>query len=300
MDMRLRKVNPLICAFKEVLDVKKGLRLLLLTFFLLLTVSASLFAVVPGYEDSVSYKTIANYTLEFLEYYGVRGTGTFSIYEAPDYTDDEVIEQTLKGCWTMNETYIRRITHVNGIPIEQTKWAHYGGVIQHVGGNYEFPENLPEPQPVIEQKEVTVFIKGEQVSFPDQKPLIIRGRTMVPLRVIFEHHAVQAEVTWNEEERTVTATDRTGKTIVFRINEHNYRVQEKGQENQFKDTDVAPVIENGRTLLPLRALSESLDFKVDWLEQERKVEITEKAGKNRRLLSPEQWQVYLQKGGKTR
>ena len=279
--------------------MEKGLRLLLPTFFLLLTVSTSLFAVVPGYEDVKTQYDIGDFTLEFLHYDGRGGTGTFPIYSSSYYTDDEVIEQTLKGCWTTNQTYIRRITHVNGIPIEQTKWAHYGGVIQHVGGNYEFPENLPEPQPVVEQKEVTVFIKGEQVNFPDQKPLIIRGRTMVPLRVIFEHYAVQAEVTWNETERTVTAIDRTGKTIVFRINEHNYRVQEKGQENQFKHTDVAPVIENGRTLLPLRALSESLDFKVDWLEQERKVEITEKTGKNRSLLSRAQWQAYLEKGGKT-
>jgi hypothetical protein len=121
---------------------------------------------------------------------------------------------------------------------------------------------------------------------------------MVPLRVVFEHQDVQAEVKWSEVERTVTATDRTGKTIVFRINEGNYRVQEKGKEGQLKHTDVAPIIENGRTLLPLRALSESLDFQVDWIDQERKVEITEKEGKNRKLLSPQRWQQYLQKGGK--
>jgi len=51
-------------------------------------------------------------------------------------------------------------------------------------------------------------------------------------------------------------------------------------------------------LLPLRALSESLDFQVDWIDKERKVEITEKEGKNRKLLSPERWQEYLKKGGK--
>jgi hypothetical protein len=279
--------------------VKKDIRLILLIPLLLLAVSANVFALVPGYEDVKTQYKIADYTLEFLHYNGMGGTGTFDILNSSRYTDDEVIEQTLESCWTTNQTHIRRITHVNGIPIEETKWAQYGGIIQHVGGNYEFPKDPPEPQPVVEPKEVTVFINAEKVNFPDQRPLIIRGRTMVPLRVVFEHHAVQAEVTWDETERTVTATDRTGKTIVFRINEHNYRVQEKGKENQFKYTDVAPVIENDRTLLPLRALSESLDFKVDWIDQERKVEITEKPGKNRRLLSPEQWKAYLQKGGKS-
>ena len=278
--------------------MKKELRLILLTVVLLLIFSAGAFAVVPGYEDSVSYDVIANFTIEFLHYDGRRGIGTFDILNSAYYTDDEVIEQTLKSCWTTNQTYIHRITHVNGIPIEQTKWAKYGGVIQHVGGNYEFPDDPAKQAPVLEPQEVTVFINGKQVNFPDQKPIIIRGRTMVPLRVIFEHQDVQAEVKWNEVERTVTATDRTGKTIVFRINENNYRVQERGKEGQLKYTDVAPIIENGRTLLPLRALSESLDFQVDWIDKERKVEITEKEGKNRKLLSPERWQEYLKKGGK--
>ena len=275
--------------------MKKGLGVVMLTFVLLLTVSVGAFAVLPGYEDYKTQYKIADYTFEFLEYYGAGGTATFAIYNDPRYTEDEVIEITLESCWTMNEKHIYRITHVNGTPIEQTKWAKYGGVIQHVGGNFEFPDDSKEPG--LELKEVTVFINGEQVNFSDQKPIIIRGRTMVPMRAIFEHVDVQAEVKWNEVERTVTATDRSGKTIVFRINEENYRVQEKGKESDFKSTDVAPIIENGRTLLPLRALSESLDFKVDWVDKERKVEITEKEGKNRRLLSPERWQEYLKKGG---
>jgi hypothetical protein len=254
--------------------VKKNLGLILITVVLLLIFSAGAFAVVPGYEDVEKHYKIADFTLEFLEYYGEMGSGTFPIYNSTRYTDDEVIEQTLKGCWTTNQKHIRRITHVNGIPIEQTKWAKYGGIIQHKGGNFEFPDDSVKQEPIVEPQEVTVFINGEQVIFPDQKPIIIRGRTMVPLRVIFEHQDVQAEVKWNEVERTVTATDRTGKTIVFRINENNYRVQEKGKEGQIKYTDVAPIIENERTLLPLRALSESLDFQVDWIDKERKVEIT--------------------------
>jgi hypothetical protein len=278
--------------------VRKNLGLILLTFVLLLIFSVGAFAVLPGYEDVEKHYKIADYTLEFLHYDGRKGTGTFPIYNDTRYTDEEKIEFVLKGYQTTNLTYVHRITHVNGIPIEQTKWAKYGGVIQHVGGNYEYPDHPTKQEPVVEPQEVTVFINGEQVIFPDQKPIIIRGRTMVPLRVIFEHEYVQAEVKWNEAERTVTATDRTGKTIVFRINENNYRVQEKGKEGQIKYTDVAPIIENGRTLLPLRALSESLDFQVDWIDKERKVEITEKKGKDRKLLSPERWQEYLTKGGK--
>jgi len=68
-------------------------------------------------------------------------------------------------------------------------------------------------------------------------------------------------------------------------------------DEKIKHADVAPLIENNRTLLPLRALSESLDFQVDWVAEERKVEIKEKPGNKRKLLSPEEWAAYLHKGG---
>ena len=75
--------------------------LLLLAFILTMAGTAGVWGVVPGYEDVYSQYKIAEYTLEFLEYYGERGTGTFWIYNDSDYTNDEVIEQTLKSCWTM-------------------------------------------------------------------------------------------------------------------------------------------------------------------------------------------------------
>ncbi|MDD3833617.1 MAG: hypothetical protein PHR18_06925, partial [Oscillospiraceae bacterium] len=137
--------------------MRKIVILLLLAFILTMAGTAGVWGVVPGYENSISYKKIANYTLEFLHANGMGGTGTFSIYESSRYTDDEVIEQTLKSCWTMNEKEIRRITHVNGVPIENTKWAKYGGVIQHVGGNYQFPTEPVEPGEEPAATEVTVF-----------------------------------------------------------------------------------------------------------------------------------------------
>lgn len=39
------------------------------------------------------------------------------------------------------------------------------------------------------------------------------------------------------------------------------------------ETDVAPFIENGRTLVPIRIISETLGFKVDWFGEEEKVVI---------------------------
>ncbi|HPZ71888.1 MAG TPA: stalk domain-containing protein, partial [Peptococcaceae bacterium] len=83
-----------------------------------------------------------------------------------------------------------------------------------------------------------------------------------------------------------------------RIGEENYRVK-TGNKEELKQSDVAPLIQNSRTLLPLRALAESLDFKVDWIGEEKKVEIKEKPGTKRKLLSPEEWATFLKQGGNT-
>jgi hypothetical protein len=273
---------------------KSKVIILLLIVVLTSASSVEVWGELPGYENVVRSYKIADYTVEVRRPDGRQLIRTFPVYNSTIYTDDEMIEASLKSCWTMNESELYRITHVNGKPIEQTKWAKYGGVIQHIEGNFQFPDDPVQPTPVA--TEVTVFINGKQVEFPDQKAIIILGRTMVPMRAVFEHPDVQAEVIWNAEERTVTATDRSGKTMVFRIGENNYRVK-SGLKEELKYSDVAPIIQNNRALLPLRALSESLDFKVDWIGEEKKVEIKEKPGNKRKLLSSEEWAAYLKKGG---
>ena len=42
----------------------------------------------------------------------------------------------------------------------------------------------------------------------------------------------------------------------------------------FVETDVSPVITDGRTLLPVRAVCEALGAKVDWIEESQTVKIT--------------------------
>lgn len=144
-------------------------------------------------------------------------------------------------------------------------------------------------------RNISVYVCGHKVDFADQTPEIINDRVMVPLRAVFEHHNVQAEVQWDEQYQMVTATDRTFRIIVFRIGNKTYYVR-SNNNTKTKETDVAPIIKNGRTLLPLRALAESLDFEVNWIDGESKVEIKEKAGntsQDRKLMSPQAWQEYL-------
>lgn len=109
-----------------------------------------------------------------------------------------------------------------------------------------------------EPKTVTVKVDGVELKIEDQAPIIKDNRTLIPLRAIFE--ALDAEVLWDGETRTVTATK--GETSMeMKIGETTYKVN--GEE---KILDVASCIMNNRTLVPLRVVAESLGCSADFDE----------------------------------
>ncbi len=112
---------------------------------------------------------------------------------------------------------------------------------------------------------IPLYINGKRVNF-DQQPIIKDGRTLVPVRAIFE--AMGAVVGWDGETQTVVA-ERNGTIIKITIND----------TTMYKDDnpitiDVPAVIENSRTLVPARAISEAFGAEVTWDDNERAVNIT--------------------------
>jgi len=87
-------------------------------------------------------------------------------------------------------------------------------------------------------------------------PVVMNGRTLVPMRDIFE--ALNATVNWNAATRNITA--RRGTTDVWlQIGNRTARVNA-----QAVSLDQAPLIRRGSTLVPLRFVSEALGATVDW------------------------------------
>jgi len=115
----------------------------------------------------------------------------------------------------------------------------------------------------IDKKDAVVF--GEKVK-NDVAPKIVNDRTMLPIRFIAE--ALGADVEWDGDARKVTITK--GETeIVITIDSDVAKVNGK------KVTlDSSAFIENDRTYLPLRFVSENLGAKVEWVAKDRKVIIT--------------------------
>lgn len=94
---------------------------------------------------------------------------------------------------------------------------------------------------------IKVVYNDKEIEF-DVQPQIINNRTMVPLRAIFE--AIGATVDWAEETRTVTAEKNSVKLSLTIDSDEMIKNDEKIK------LDVAPVIVEDRTLVPVRAICE--------------------------------------------
>jgi len=117
--------------------------------------------------------------------------------------------------------------------------------------------------------EIQVQMNGRPMRF-SVPPTQIGGRTMVPLRGIFE--ALGARVDWNEHEQSITAT--RGNTIVF-LSIGNTNAQLNGRVITL---DAPAMILDGSTMVPLRFVGESFGAEVSWMEATQTVFITTTGG----------------------
>ncbi|MCL2573277.1 MAG: stalk domain-containing protein [Defluviitaleaceae bacterium] len=115
--------------------------------------------------------------------------------------------------------------------------------------------------------EIRVTINGEQVEFADQQPTIIDGRTLVPVRAIFE--ALGATVEWSDEHRTITATTANNNVIRMSIGSINIFMNET-----LITMDISPQIIDGRTMIPARFVAETVGMHVNWDDKTNTVVIT--------------------------
>lgn len=118
---------------------------------------------------------------------------------------------------------------------------------------------------VMAADDIKVYVNGAQLEF-DVPPMIENERTLVPMRVIFE--ALGATVDWEQESATVTAT-RGEDTLKITIGSDLLYKNDTATE-----LDVPAKIVDERTLVPVRAISESFDAKVEWDGETRSVYIT--------------------------
>ncbi len=97
------------------------------------------------------------------------------------------------------------------------------------------------------------------------KPVVVSGRTLVPIRAIIEKFGGTAE--WDNNTQTAILK-MDGDTVKLTINSKTAYFN-----NSAKQLDVAPVIINGRTMLPIRFVAESFNLGVAWEDDTKTVSV---------------------------
>lgn len=121
------------------------------------------------------------------------------------------------------------------------------------------PERNPFGQPI------TVHANGRYI-VSDTQPVLQNNRVLLPMRAAAE--AIGASVEWHSDNNCITV-QKDSNTACFYVGNHTYTLN--GVQ---KYTDVAPTVQNSRTLLPIRAFAEALNAHVEWNANLYDVEIT--------------------------
>lgn len=112
--------------------------------------------------------------------------------------------------------------------------------------------------------EVALVVNGSPVR-ADVPPRILSGRTMVPIRIVSEN--LGAQVDWDAASRSI-AIRRGQRRVHLAVGQTEAVIDERPVA-----LDVAPVILDGRTLVPLRFVGEALGAEVAWDEASRTVSV---------------------------
>lgn len=112
--------------------------------------------------------------------------------------------------------------------------------------------------------DIVVKVDGQALTL-DVAPIIENGRTLVPIRFIAE--ALGAQVVWDPIYRSVYI-DTVDNSVTLKIDSTDAKLN-----GEAKTLDVPARIVEGRTLIPLRFVSESLGAEVDWIDSSRTVTV---------------------------
>ena len=112
---------------------------------------------------------------------------------------------------------------------------------------------------------VRYYFNQERVPEIEQMIYTEHGRTMVPFRLVFE--LLDARVEYVAPERKIVAESPDAR-IIMTVGERAAEVN-----GEPVTLDVAPVVENGRTFVPLRFVSEGMGAEVVWNGSNRSIHV---------------------------
>lgn len=107
-----------------------------------------------------------------------------------------------------------------------------------------------------ESKAVGVTVDGQNVAFGSAAPVLEEGKTLAPIRQLFE--ALDLQFAWDAAAKTAKGT-KDGIEITLQVGSSQATVNGKTV-----DLGAAPVVIGQTTYVPVRAVAEAAGFKVRW------------------------------------
>jgi len=130
-----------------------------------------------------------------------------------------------------------------------------------VGGNKMFEQTYRSQgsvvRPAVHEGVIGVYYNGQRVAFPDQQPEIVDDRTLIPVRGVFEE--MGAQVDWDAASSTAIISKGD---VVIKVQIGNNIMQVGGSQVEL---DVSAQLIGGRTMVPLRAISQALGAEIGWV-----------------------------------
>lgn len=150
-------------------------------------------------------------------------------------------------------------------------------------------EKLGKVLKISEEKAISVYINGIKTDFEqDALPFIDSGRTLVPFRAVAE--GLGADVAWDGKAQKVTV--KKGERVV-ELTIGSNAVYVNGITVEL---DVPAKIVNGRTVIPLRFIGQSLDSTVEWIPEGRIIVISSNSDHNRPMIDDTDFSVKYNDG----
>ena len=106
-----------------------------------------------------------------------------------------------------------------------------------------------------------IFYNDSLVTYTDQTPVIINDRTYVPIRDVFEKMGFQ--VKWNADTQLIYIMDEYYKIFINTNNNMLFAIS-FGLDTVCFELDDPIQLVNGRTMLPLRQILESVNYEIRW------------------------------------
>ncbi|MBW4081680.1 stalk domain-containing protein [Paenibacillus sp. S150] len=225
---------------------------------------------IPAAATSMSLDVMGDMSLNWLRAEVVDGSGTTSYIDLAkviDWNGWKSLNIDLSNSGIKFPAALKRVYVVN-VEEGQDERAKTGTVafdnLSFVMPSLSSEAGLPKGTAAMSIGSKSITVNGTKKAI-DVAPIVKDGTTYVPIKVVLD--AFGGSAAWDQNTKKIMVL-RGAKALDLTVNKKEYVLNGKRQS-----AEVAPLILQGRTLVPLRLVSEQLGLTVKWEQKTKTVTI---------------------------